>query len=195
MRTQPAGPSSNGSAVEQGQQNDIGNSTSPANRYAGRFWCRDRAADWHQRYSRSPKSFKRTTTLGITARHYLWRCERRRGLQAKTIAGGEGFTVRRIQVGVARARTSVGGDPPRGEPRPPLLIPFFPVGPFTPHSECGHSLPMKDGSLLCCMVCHCSGMDGHPALRPDLSSESVRETAPWVHYILRETRRQRRRRI
>lgn len=58
-------------------------------------------------------------------------------------------------------------DDASGTPRTPWwleLVPLFPVGAFTPTSECPHRGPIAEGSLLCCMVCSASGMDGHPSL-------------------------------
>jgi hypothetical protein len=49
--------------------------------------------------------------------------------------------------------------------RPPRLVPLFPVGDYTPHSICGHHGPIERGSLFCCMICHRSGHDDHPALQ------------------------------
>ncbi|OJW18828.1 MAG: hypothetical protein BGO49_17545 [Planctomycetales bacterium 71-10] len=86
------------------------------------------------------------------------------------------------------------------------LVPLFPVGPFTPTSPCPHHGPIRQGSLLCCMVCSASGMDGHPALardpatdpRPESNSRRARrpnETKSPVAPVEAETRRQRRSRI
>lgn len=67
----------------------------------------------------------------------------------------------------------------------PVLMPLFPVGFFLPTSAdqvrafgrvlvpefasrgdvCPHHGPIPEGSTLCCMVCHQSGMDGHPGLK------------------------------
>jgi len=47
------------------------------------------------------------------------------------------------------------------------LVPLFPVNGFTPESPCPHHGPLPEGSALCCMACHKSGMDDHPAIRRD----------------------------
>jgi hypothetical protein len=56
--------------------------------------------------------------------------------------------------------------------RPPRLVPLFPAGGYTPHSMCGHHGPIQRGSLFCCMICHRSGHDDHPALQ-DLASAQL----------------------
>ena len=57
---------------------------------------------------------------------------------------------------------------PRWDPnRAPVLVPLFPIEPFTPRSTCPHHGPIRPGSVFCCMVCSQSGMDGHPALKRD----------------------------
>jgi hypothetical protein len=147
---------------------------------------------------KSPRSSARlrwTKPLEITAKEYVWLWERRRGVATKAIAIRAGVSVRRVRFGMARALAKEKSEPTRGTLRPPTLIPLFPVGPYTPQSACGHRLPIQAGSLLCCMVCHCSGMDGHPALQRHLETEPIRETIPSVHQGVRENRRQRRLRI
>ena len=51
-------------------------------------------------------------------------------------------------------------------PRLPVLVPLFPIPVFDPQSSCAHRGPIRRGSVLCCMVCHRSGIDGHSLLRP-----------------------------
>ena len=61
---------------------------------------------------------------------------------------------------------------PLDDPRyPPRLVPLFPIGPLTPQSTCPHHGPMRPGSVFCCMVCSQSGMDDHPALKRDPSTD------------------------
>ena len=49
-------------------------------------------------------------------------------------------------------------DPLPGEP---YLEPLFVAREWTPHVVCHHdSIPLPEGSRLCCMVCHRSGRDG-----------------------------------
>lgn len=55
------------------------------------------------------------------------------------------------------------------------LVPLFPVGSFTPNSPCPHHGPIREGSLLCCMVCSASGIDGHPALARDPATDPLPE--------------------
>lgn len=123
----------------------------------------------------------------------------------------------------SRTRTSLDGstsptedgtaaDSPSASPTPWWLelVPLFPVGPFTPTSPCPHHGPIREGSLLCCMVCSASGMDGHPALARDPASDPRPEpkarrsqgpietrppVAPAEAENRPETRRQRRSRI
>lgn len=90
------------------------------------------------------------------------------------------------------------------------LVPLFHVGPFTPTSPCPHHGPIREGSLLCCMVCSTSGMDDHPALTRDPATDPPPESdsrgsrrpngtkspvAPDEVETMPETRRQRRSRI
>jgi len=136
----------------------------------------------------------RTITLEIAAREYVWLWERRRGLGTKAIADREGVSIRRVRFGMARARAEEKSDPSPNTLRPPRLIPLFPVGQYTPQSSCGHPQPFPSGSVLCCMVCHRSGMDEHPALQRDSNTEPAPEQKPEPRGK-RETRRQRRERL
>lgn len=43
-------------------------------------------------------------------------------------------------------------------------VPLFPASPLVPTSGCPHHRPIRKGSVFVCMVCHQSGMDGHPRL-------------------------------
>ncbi len=91
----------------------------------------------------------------------------------------------------------------RDNRRLPQLIPLFPVGNYTPDSECGHCEPIQEGSAFCCMICHMSGQDEHPALRKSclikLNSGVKRDTALGrkcsKQRISLETRKQRRQRL
>lgn len=61
----------------------------------------------------------------------------------------------------------------------PILMPLFPVGPLTPQSPCPHYGPIPIGSVLCCMVCHQSGVDGYSAVkRTDLDDFVARSWKP-----------------
>ena len=83
-----------------------------------------------------------------------------------------------------------------GKRGPPKLEPLFPVGAFTPLSVCPHRRRLPRGSRLVCMVCHKSGVDGHPALQRDPMTDPKREpiakpiVAPLATHVL--NRRQRR---
>jgi RNA polymerase sigma factor (sigma-70 family) len=85
----------------------------------------------------------------------------------------------------------------RRRPRPPTLVPLFPIGAYTPSATCAHRRPITPGSVLCCMVCHQSGVDAHPLLqrdpRTDPRPEQKPAPAPKPGAI--ETRRQRRARL
>lgn len=156
------------------------------------------------------------------ARELIWLDDIRRGYSIKQIARREGLSCRRIQHGVSRARQ--GGNVPRmrdsssgdqlderhgkmaastgrvnrDPPRPPRLIPLFPIGAFTPRSECPHHGPIRAGSAFCCMVCSHSGVDDHPALKRDPRTDPRPEhqaSAPARVVDVRETRKQRRQRL
>lgn len=53
----------------------------------------------------------------------------------------------------------------------PELVPHFPADSFTPSSSCPHRGPYPVGSVLCCMKCHKSGMDGADVMRIDPREE------------------------
>ena len=59
--------------------------------------------------------------------------------------------------------------------RVPRLVPLFPVVPFTPGSACSHHGPIPWGSVLCCMVCHRSGLDG---IAPGLQRSPATDPKP-----------------
>ncbi len=86
--------------------------------------------------------------------------------------------------GDASSSLALGGDALESESgaiRAPAwleLVPLFPVGPFTPASECPHRGPIPEGSLLCCMVCSASGVDGHPALARNPATDPRPEPKP-----------------
>jgi hypothetical protein len=131
----------------------------------------------------------------VEAREYVWLDDVRRGISIREVANREGLSIRRVQLGVTRARLrddlsrktnsrnrdflrmmdstrtmswgvgARGDDPERSGRQPPQLIPLFPIGPFTPRSTCPHHGPIRRGSAFCCMVCFRSGMDDHPALQ------------------------------
>ena len=164
------------------------------------------------RVGAGPRS-ERTLTLATAAREYIWLYDLRHGIGIKEIAAREKLSVGRIRFGLARARgmdkranqealltTSRWGSDVIPVPR---LIPLFPIGSYTPQSECPHRGPIEEGSALCCMVCHRSGMDSHPGLRrdpqtdpaPELKAGPAPDLGPQPKDGKRlETRKQRRRR-
>jgi hypothetical protein len=156
----------------------------------------------------------RTLTLAVAAREYIWLYDRQHGAGISEIAAREGLPVDRVKYGLMRARAldkKTSRDSRTGPSglvadiaHAPRLIPLFPIGPYTPQSACPHLQPIEPGSTLCCMVCHSSGMDAHPALRrdprTDPAPEPEAETAakrdlPREAGELHETRKQRRRRM
>jgi hypothetical protein len=149
-----------------------------------------------QRENRCCRS-KYELTAEMMAREYVWLWGLRHGISIRVIAAREGVSIRRIQLGAARARARNSASPDKCALRLPQLVPLFPVGSYTPHSTCAHRAPIQRGSPLCCMVCHCSGMDGHPALQRDPHTEPLPERSPQASPASRrrETRRQRRRRL
>jgi len=83
------------------------------------------------------------------------------------------------------------------KPRPPTLVPLFPVVAFEPGAPCPHHGPIRRGSDLVCMSCHVSGHDGHPALQRTAATDPKPEQKPRapVCSSKAETRRQRRARL
>lgn len=129
---------------------------------------------------------KRVTGEALTARDALWLSWREDGRSAAEIAERAGVSRqlvnRRLRVAEATRAESVSADSdPSPPPRDPWwleLVPLFPIGPFTPASECPHRGPIREGSLLCCMVCSASGRDGHRALRRDPATDPRPEPEP-----------------
>jgi hypothetical protein len=88
--------------------------------------------------------------------------------------------------------------------RLPQLVPLFPVGNYTPSSTCAHRGLIQRGSVFCCMICHTSGQDDHPALQNnwpvELNSDvnwgaTFRSSKCSKQTISLETRKQRRQRL
>ena len=87
----------------------------------------------------------------------------RGGMPARAVAKRFNVGLRTVYDGLWRARLA---ERPAGpEPRQPRSEPLFPIGSFTPASSCPHYGSIRPGSLFCCMVCHQSGVDSHPAMR------------------------------
>lgn len=148
------------------------------------------------------KKLSRRMNLENSVRESIWLWDSRHGIDAKEIAIREGVSVRRVQFGLARARSQEVHSVQRDLCRPPRLVPLFPVGPYTPQSLCGHHQPIERGSVFCCMICHTSGQDDHPALQRDPRIDPRRDTKPassqkafCSEKTYRETRRQRRQRL
>ena len=152
------------------------------------------------RSARSKPKASRELTLEIAAMEYVWLWDRRHGISIEAIAAREGVNVGRVRFGVTRARAQEkGAMTTTNSVRPPRLVPLFPIGPYTPVSACAHNRPIAHGSALCCMVCHCSGMDRHPALRRDPRTDPAPEPKPNAPPepadLKRETRKERRQRL
>jgi len=142
----------------------------------------------------------RVMTLEIAAREYVWLWDRRHGSSIEAIAAREGVSIARVRFGVARARAQQkGSSTATAAVRLPRLVPLFPIGAYTPQSSCAHRRPIDSGSLLCCMICHTSGVDRHPALKRDPRTDPAPEPkprpAPEQCKRRRETRRERRQRL
>jgi hypothetical protein len=151
----------------------------------------------------------RAMTLAVAAREYVWLWDYRHGISPEEIATRDGQSVRRVRLGLARARAQEKGDVQDGQSGAggasasdsalwsPRLIPMFPLGSYTPQSTCAHRRALRSGSLFCCMVCHRSGIDGHPALLRDPRTDPSPEPkpAPAPAKTARETRKQRRKRL
>lgn len=142
----------------------------------------------------------RALSLVVMAKEYIWLWDVRHGVSAKEIAMREGLNVQRVRIGIARAKALEKNIPNDTDSiRPPRLVPLFPMGAYTPQSACGHHGPIERGSLFCCMVCHCSGIDDHPGLLrsplTDPAPEPRPALAPVEKQSKHETRKERRRRV
>jgi hypothetical protein len=153
---------------------------------------------WRAR-QRSRRS-RATLSLGVMATEYVWLWDVRHGVGMNEIAMREGVTYRRVRQGVGRAR-ALEKDCQRDSATvaPPPLIPLFPIASYTPQSACAHHQPIQNGSLLCCMVCHRSGVDDHPSLLrsplTDPAPEPKAAPEPISRKRKRETRKERRQRL
>lgn len=164
------------------------------------------------RYARTGPRSDRSLTLEVAAMEYIWLYDSRHGVSIQEIAARAGVSVDRVRFGVGRAKALESKHSMRElsedlRVRRPdelgfRLIPLFPIGAFTPRSECPHHDTLERGSKLCCMVCHASGMDDHPGLRRDPQTDPspepqpapAAEAAPRESAERKETRKQRRRR-
>jgi hypothetical protein len=131
---------------------------------------------------------ERAMSLAVAARDYVWLYDFRHGVGIREIAAREGLGVRSVQQGINRARAldaKFTKDDLVEDLKPAhlgalnfRLTPLFPIVPFTPESTCPHRDPIKRGSSFCCMVCHASGMDDHPGLRPDPQTDPAPDPEP-----------------
>jgi hypothetical protein len=138
----------------------------------------------------APRRASRGLSLKVAAREYIWLWDRRHGMRVEEIASRSRCSVNRVREGLQRARALEKGDVEFGQggagafsagaQQSLRLIPMFPLGSYTPQSTCAHHGPIQAGSLFCCMVCHHSGIDGHPALKRDPRTDPApeRKAAP-----------------
>jgi hypothetical protein len=137
--------------------------------------------------------------LRVLAREYIWLWDTRHGVSPKEISMREGVSLARVRFGVSRARALEKSGWTESEIAPPHLVPLFPLGAFTPQSPCGHNRPIKPGSFFCCVVCHASGVDDHPALKRDPRTDPAPEPKPKPQPTRQipaaENRKQRRARV
>ena len=140
----------------------------------------------------------RGMSLVVAAREYVWLWDLRHGISREMIASREGLSLRRVNAGLLRAQAQERGDVDDNAAwlgvngiRTLRLIPMFPIGPYTPQSACRHRQAIASGSRFCCMVCHCSGVDKHPALRRDPGTDPAPEpkAPPPPKKPARETRK------
>ena len=175
---------------------------------------REEPRERRTRYRRARARLDRAFTLEVAAREYTWFYDHKHlKIRLEEIAGYEGLTIDRIRFGVERMKaleSKRSKDDLVQVPKPGRLddlgfrlTPLFPIGAFTPHSTGPHHDSIRRGSKFCCMVCHASGMDDHPALRRDPLTDPSPEPkpAPAPESVAssksgnsRETRKQRRRR-
>ena len=119
---------------------------------------------------------RQSASLAVLAKEYIWLWDVRHGVSTQEIAEREGLSLRRVRFGIARARHAdkvVSGD--TAATRPPQLVPLFPIEAYVPSSPCAHRRKIASGSIFCCMVCHQSGIDGHPGLLRDPQTDPAPE--------------------
>jgi hypothetical protein len=130
---------------------------------------------------------------GNAARDARWLYEHRRGRTAASIGRREGVSPKLVNLGILRAEArDLDRTTEAAAPLPPPVKPLFPIPAFTPMSECPHRGPIRRGSVLCCMVCSQTGMEGHPALHKDPARMPRRERPPQRR-APKKTRKERRR--
>ena len=148
------------------------------------------------------KTLSKSISLEPCVQESIWLWASRHGVNANEMATRDGVSTRRIQFGLAAASCRE-SRMLKDVRHPPRLVPLFPLGPYSPQSACRHHRPIERGSVFCCMVCHTSGQDDHPALQldprfdPKLDDTSTASLSKTLgdERIRQETRRQRRRRL
>ena len=137
------------------------------------------------------------TALAVIGREHMWLWDFRQGMSTNAIASRESVSIRRVRIGIARASARERRCPKNTKNRLPWLVPLFPIGPYTPRSICGHRKPIVSGSVLCCMICHRSGWDEHPAMQcnPETDPAPEPRLPSLAHHASPETRRERRQRL
>ena len=147
--------------------------------------------------------FNKKLKLDIPVREHIWLWDSRHGVNTKEIASREGVSIKKVRSSLARARSQESRSCCQDIRRPPRLVPLFPIGQYTPQTLCGHQGPIERGSVFCCMVCHTSGQDDHPALQNDSHLDLSRRAnlgdalsnTLCYEKNYRETRKQRRQRL
>jgi hypothetical protein len=147
----------------------------------------------------------RGMSLATLAQEYVWLWDVRHGQSVQELADRDQVSPRRIRFGISRARYAEEANPcpdvDGASIRPPRVVPLFPIVPFDPGVACAHKRDLAKGSFFCCMVCHRSGIDGHPALQRDpLTDPAPEPKAPPISTKgkkakKKETRRERRARL
>lgn len=147
---------------------------------------------------------KQQSRFDTSIREYVWLCDSGDDTSAKVAAVRERSHIQRTLPIVPQARSVRSSRSFQVIRRPPQLVPLFPVGSYTPSSRCAHQGPIERGSFFCCMICHASGQDDHPALQNDRPIERSLDiewdaAIPTTKYSRQgtslETRKQRRQRL
>jgi hypothetical protein len=194
--SEPAGFADTGSRIRQGASNQMCATKHGRSRNRGK---QTEPKPRGRRRKTGPSRSSHGMSLATLAREYIWLWDVRHGISISEISLREGVSVRLVQLGVSRAQGLERNSPAEATIRIPPLVPLFPLGPLTPQSACRHNGPIEIGSLFCCVVCHCSGIDDHPGLRRDPLTDPAPEPkpapAPAAKKTTRETRKQRRERV
>ncbi len=147
---------------------------------------------------------KQQSQLDTSIREYVWLCDSGSDISAKVAEVRERSHIHRTLPVVSQARSVRSTHSFQVIRRPPQLVPLFPIGSYTPTSRCAHRGLIERGSCFCCMICHASGQDDHPALQNDWSIERNSDmkwdaAIPTTKFSRQrtslETRKQRRQRL